>query len=156
MYLWWKAHFLPQGNFQMLTGMHMLVCTSAHSFGRGTFSCRIDQCNWIWLSSGGLEPALWCRWLGHCDRYKTSRRYQPTPWLWRDISILSLWFDLKQIATELVSLLCISIRSFKPYQKSSSIYVVERFQKRIYMSCPHYWKSNYWPELCNGASKLDK
>ena len=23
MYLWWKAHFLPQGNFQMLTGMKM-------------------------------------------------------------------------------------------------------------------------------------
>ena len=51
------------------------------------------------IESDYLQEVLWCRWLGHCDRYKTSRRYQPTPWLWRYISLLSLWFDLKQIAT---------------------------------------------------------
>ena len=42
------------------------------------------------IESVYLQEVLCCRWLGHCDRYKTSRRYQPTPPLWREILVYSV------------------------------------------------------------------
>ena len=44
MYLWWKAHFLPQGNFQMLTGMELwYINLDYRSITDVTAICRLES-----------------------------------------------------------------------------------------------------------------